>query len=182
MKKFIAIAFALMLVVCMTVPAYAATPSLTIPSIKIPNISGSVKIDIPDSVFDNWFKNHPIELPESTEAEEPEATESEVELAVPEITKAKYVHGKQYAARLEIVWTEVENAEKYEVLITKVDGDTVAYTVEDVRVYDRNAECPKVYVEETSTWTAAEVQVRAVCGDNYGEWSEAVKISCNKLH
>lgn len=41
--------------------------------------------------------------------------------------------------------------------------------------------CPKVYVAETSTWTAATVRVRALAGDDASSWSETAKISCNAL-
>lgn len=167
MKKFIMIILALMLIASLVVPAYAITPSLKIPSITIPNISGSVKIDIPDSVFDKWFEENPVDI----------------EISAPEITEAKYVHAKRYSpAGLEIKWTSVDVAESYEVLITKADGETITYTVEDTEIYDTNADCPRVYIEKTSTWAAASAKVRAFNGIIYSEWSKEVKISCNKLH
>lgn len=49
----------LLLIACMAIPTFAATPRLKPPKLpKIPEIK--VSIDLPDSVFDNWFKEHPI--------------------------------------------------------------------------------------------------------------------------
>lgn len=66
MKKIITIALALVLIASMTVTTHAATPKLDIPDIEIPNISGSVKdnieVEISDSFWDNWFKEHPIKI------------------------------------------------------------------------------------------------------------------------
>lgn len=61
MRKIITILFALMLVVSMSVPAFAVTPRLNIPNMpEIPDISDDVKFELPDNFWDNWFKNHPI--------------------------------------------------------------------------------------------------------------------------
>lgn len=62
MKKIITIALALVLMASMTVTTYAATPKLNIDLPEIPNISGSVKIEIPDNTWDNWFKEHPFKI------------------------------------------------------------------------------------------------------------------------
>lgn len=64
MRKIIVIILALVLVLSMSVPAFAATPKWEYPHIEVPNIK--VNIKIPDSVFTNWFKEHPIKLPEIT--------------------------------------------------------------------------------------------------------------------
>ena len=65
-----------------------------------------------------------------------------------------------------IRWNKVENAKSYEIQITKADGTILNYTEDTTSLIDRG-ECPKVYIEKTHTWTAAEVKVRAV-GKNYG--------------
>ncbi len=58
-KKLIAFLLALALIVCMAIPAFAATPTFKPPKLpKIPEIK--VSIELPQSVFDNWFKEHPI--------------------------------------------------------------------------------------------------------------------------
>ena len=62
MKKLICILFALMLIASMTVTTHAATPKLEIDMPEIPDISGSVKVEIPDTVWDNWFKEHPFKI------------------------------------------------------------------------------------------------------------------------
>ena len=61
MKKLITILLVLTLVICMTIPVYAITPTLQIPDMpEISKIQLDVNIEIPDSIFDNWFKKHPI--------------------------------------------------------------------------------------------------------------------------
>lgn len=62
MKKIIAFLLALTLIAAMSLSAYAATPKLDTPSISIPDISGSVKVEIPQSTFDKWFAEHPIKI------------------------------------------------------------------------------------------------------------------------
>lgn len=62
MRKIFAIILAVMLMASVTVTTYAATPKLDLDLPKIPDISGSVKVEIPDTVWDNWFKEHPIKI------------------------------------------------------------------------------------------------------------------------
>ena len=62
MKKIISIILALMLIMSMAIPAYAVTPTLKIPNIKIPNISNSVEVKLPQSFWDNYFKENPIKI------------------------------------------------------------------------------------------------------------------------
>lgn len=106
-------------------------------------------------------------------------------LPAPEITKATYCHKNAaysgFDNHLQILWDAVDGAESYEVEITKADGTVDTYTTSGSCLYIA-ADCPKVYVAETSTWTAATVRVRAVTGDDAGAWSEAEKISCNAIH
>ena len=131
--------------------------------------------------YKGWWEHIPGLQPTEPEPTEPEATA----LGVPTVTTAKYVHKTPYygmKAHLEISWEEVEDAESYEVLITKADGETLSFTTESNMVFDGNMKCPRVYIEETSTWAAASVRVRALAGDAAGEWSEAAKISCDRLH
>lgn len=137
----------------------------------------------------DWYKGwweHIPGLPECAEPTEPEPTEPGAPaLGVPTVTTAKYVHKTPYygmRAHLEISWEAVEGAERYEVLITKADGETITYTTDGTSLYDTAAKCPRVYIEETSTWASASVQIRALAGDAAGEWSEAAKISCDQLH
>jgi uncharacterized protein (DUF2141 family) len=61
MKKIITIALALVLIASMTVTTYAATPKLNIDLPEIPNISGSVKIDVTPAV-NKWLDEHPVKI------------------------------------------------------------------------------------------------------------------------
>lgn len=62
MRKIFAILLAVMLIASMTVSAYAVTPPLNVPDLpEIPNISGSVKIDVTPAV-NKWLDEHPINI------------------------------------------------------------------------------------------------------------------------
>lgn len=60
MRKIFAIILAVMLIASMAVSAFAVTPNFEYKPVKIPEIKVSVKI--PNSVFDNWFKEHPLNI------------------------------------------------------------------------------------------------------------------------
>lgn len=63
MKKIITLTLALLLVLSMAVPAYAVTPDLQPPDLPdVPDISGSVNVELPDKVFDDWFAEHPVTI------------------------------------------------------------------------------------------------------------------------
>ena len=62
MKKIIALILSLLLLLSMAVPASAATPTLDIPDISIPDISGSIHVELPDEVLANWFEEHPAPI------------------------------------------------------------------------------------------------------------------------
>ena len=82
MKKILSLILALLLILSMAVPAYAVTPDLQTPSISIPDISDDVQKNLEEQydfshAVDNWLEEHPIEIPDPTEApteppEEPE--------------------------------------------------------------------------------------------------------------
>ena len=61
MRKIFAILLAVMLIASMTVSAYAATPKLNIDLPEIPNISGSVKIDVTPAV-NKCLDEHPFKI------------------------------------------------------------------------------------------------------------------------
>lgn len=174
MKKVIAFIVALMLIMTMVIPVYAAA----LPEIK-------VDFKLPDGFLDKWFKDHPIGPVETepSEFEPTDPTEPEVvvtELGTPVISDARYVH-KNYQ-HLQIQWSEIENAKSYLVMIIKADGTIITYTTGDNMLYLTEAECPRVYIEKTKTWASASVRVMAVTSDVISEWSEAEKISCDTLH
>ena len=59
MRKLLAILLALLLIACMVIPASAATPRLSVPSMpSVPKIK--VQITLPESFWDNWLANNPI--------------------------------------------------------------------------------------------------------------------------
>ena len=67
MRKIICMLIIVMVIVSMAVPAYAVTPSFDVPD--VPDFSGikfDIKFELPDSIWDKWFENHPIkfELPD----------------------------------------------------------------------------------------------------------------------
>lgn len=62
MRKIYAIMLAVMLIASMTVTTYAATPKLDIDLPEIPDISGSVNVEVSDNTWDNWFKEHPFKI------------------------------------------------------------------------------------------------------------------------
>lgn len=127
-------------------------------------------------IWDWWRSWQP-----STTATEPEDSA----LPAPEITKATYCHKNAaysgFDNHLQILWDAVDGADSYDVEITKADGTVETYTTSGPCLYEK-AECPKVYVADTSTWESATVRVRAVAGEDAGAWSEAVNISCNAFH
>lgn len=107
-----------------------------------------------------------------------------VTLAAPSISEAKYQHQCPYYGmhpELIIRWSEVSGAESYEIEVTKADGTVLDYTSTYTSLIDRG-ECPRVYIESTSTWTSAMVKVRAVNGNEKSEWSTPRSISCDMLH
>lgn len=62
-KRLLVVLMAVMVVASMAISAYALTPTFKLPSIKIPDITNSVNVQISDSFWNNYFKEHPIKLP-----------------------------------------------------------------------------------------------------------------------
>jgi len=62
MRKIIAFILAVMLIVSMAIPAYAVTPSYKLDVPQISKIKFDIKIELPDDFWDNWFKEHPLNL------------------------------------------------------------------------------------------------------------------------
>ena len=58
MRKIIVFVLAVALIAAMSVTAFAVTPRWECKPVKLPRIKVSVKI--PDKVFADWFKDHPI--------------------------------------------------------------------------------------------------------------------------
>lgn len=170
MKKIITITIVLATLLSLAVPAYA--------------YDGTTATTSWTGWWDWWNNFAPTEPSEPTDPtvpSEPEATE----LGVTTITEARFYHSAYVASlenRLQIKWDAVENATGYEIEVAKADGTVLTYTSTSNSLMVKNSECPKVYVENTSTWTAAVVRVRAVTDDAVGGWSEGKKIGCDMIH
>lgn len=171
MKKILAIITMLFIVAAIAIPTYAVTPTIKVLSVKIPDIKAP-EIKISDSFWDKWFDEHPIVIPEAPE----------LALGIPEITNAHYTHSRSAytPSNLKIEWTAVDGAERYEVLITLANGETITYTETDTSVFDSDIVCPQLV--NSNNDHIAHVKVRAVVGDVYGEWSAEDTISCNAFH
>ena len=171
MKKILAIITVLFIVIAIAIPAYAVTPTIKVPSIKIPTIKVP-EVKLPDSFWDKYFQEHPITIP----------APADDAIGVPEITNAHYTHSRSACAPsyLQIDWTAVDGADKYEVLITLANGETITYLETDTSVYDADVACPQSYKGENGH--IAYVKVRAIIGDRHGAWSAEDTISCNVLH
>lgn len=113
-----------------------------------------VSMAVPASAYSfGWWK-YPTQ---TVEAAEP---------GVPNVTNARYYHSG--ITSLQIEWEAVEGAESYVVLVVRADGVTDAYTTEDNMLFLKNTVCPKVYIEDTKTWTSATAFVAAVSGGKVG--------------
>jgi hypothetical protein len=61
MKKILAIALALLLIIGTAVPAHAVTPSLEVPDMpEVSKIEFDIKIELPDDFWTRWFDEHPL--------------------------------------------------------------------------------------------------------------------------
>ena len=161
MKKIISFTLVMVMILSLAVPAYAYDGSRASSS---------------NSWWGNWWGNF-----SPMDPTEPDAPA----LGTTKITEARFYHSGVVASlrnRLQISWNAVENATAYEVEITKADGEVQTYTVSGCTLMVKNTACPKVYVEATSTWTAAEVRVRAMADDMTGSWSAPKNIGCDQIH
>ena len=171
MRKLFALILAVMISVCMAVTASAVTPTIKVPGVKIPTVKVP-EIKVSDSFWDKYFQEHPITIP----------APSDDDIGVPEITNAHYTHQKlaYTPSNLQIDWTEVDGADKYEVLIKLANGETITYVETDTSVYDADAACPQSYKGDNGH--IAYVKVRAIVGGAHGAWSAEETISCNAFH
>ena len=172
MKKIIVSIVAICLIACViAIPAYAVTPTIKVPNIKV-SITKVPEVKLPDSFWDKYFQDHPITIP----------APADDDIGVPEITNAHYTHSRSAytPSNLKIEWTAVGGAERYEVLITLANGETITYTETDTSVFDSDIVCPQLVNSDNGH--IAHVKVRAVVGDVYGEWSAEDTISCNAFH
>lgn len=61
MKKIIALILSVLLILSMAIPAAAVTPTLRPPDLpEVPDISGSVHVELPEDYWDAYFQDNPI--------------------------------------------------------------------------------------------------------------------------
>ena len=63
MRKIIALILVIALVALLALPVQAASPTFKMPKLpEIPDLSDDVKIELPGSFWDNYFRDHPFRL------------------------------------------------------------------------------------------------------------------------
>ena len=171
MKKLFAFISVLLIMAAIAIPTYAVTPTIKVPNIKV-SITKVPEVKLPDSFWDKYFQEHPITIP----------APADDAIGVPEITNAHYTHSRSACAPsyLQIDWTAVDGAEKYDVVITLANGETITYLETGTSVNDADVVCPQSYKGDNGH--IAYVKVRAIVGGAHGEWSAEKSISCNAFH
>lgn len=120
-----------------------------------------------------------VDWPDRMQETQPETAQK---LDTPEITDASYRHNGVYSFlpdHLRVYWTEAEDADHYEALVTKKDGTSKTYreTVAGLLRYGKDDEFLAKCI------AGGTVSVRAVDKDgNVSEWSEPEEISHNQMH
>lgn len=124
MKKLVSTLIVTMMIVGSTVPAYACTPPLNPPSVKIPDINfkpdGALK-DTIDNYVKNWLEKCVLATPV-------------VKYASYYKSASRYFHYTCVAVK----WSEVENATSYKVRITKADGTYKEFDTTHTSFYSTN--------------------------------------------
>ena len=159
MKKLVSALIVTMMIVGSTIPAYACTPPLNPPSVKIPDINfepdGALK-DAIDNAVKNWLEK--------------------CVLGTPTVKYASYYKSASYFhySHVAVKWSEVENATSYRVRITKADGTWKEYDTTHTSFYSTNYNDDFI----TDGMDGATVEVRAY-GDNdtFGYWSDDTTIN-----
>ena len=168
-KKLVTIALMGALIIGAELPAHAVTPQWKNPVPDIPEIHitvpESVK-DMIDEMVEDYFNRNPIEI---------ETTET------PKITQAIYRHGQSFydKTRLQVRWDKVNNADYYEIRVTKTNGESKMYKTSNTSlfVYEGSDDFVQDCIRSGS------VEIRAY-GKNgvYSTWSAKKTISCNSFH
>ena len=146
-----------------TMPAFACTPKLNPPSVKIPDIT--IKID--DEAISNAAKNAAKEFVENNV------------LTTPGITDASYMHkeSRYWSYGLVYVkWEPIKNATRYDVKITKSDGTEKVFTT------TYNVLCVSDRLDDfvANGIDGATVKVKAYGdADKFSLWSEEYAITNN---
>lgn len=160
MKKLVSTLIVTMMIVGSTVPAYACTPPLNPPSVKIPDINfkpdGALE-DAIDNAVKNWLKKCVIDTPT-------------VNYATYFRSASRYFNYSHVAVK----WSEVKNATSYKVRIAKADGTWKEFDTTYTSFYATN------YTDEffADGMDDATVMVRAY-GENetFSLWSKTTTIT-----
>lgn len=160
MKKLLSALIVTMMVAGSTIPAYACTPKLNPPSVKIPDINfqpGGALDDAIDNAVKNWLEKCVLGTPT-------------VKYASYYKSASRYFHYSHVAVK----WSEVENATTYKVRITKADGTYKEFDTTHTSFYATN------YTDEffADGMDDATVMVRAY-GENetFSLWSKTTTIT-----
>ena len=159
MKKLVSTLIVTMMIVGSTVPAYACTPPLKPPSVKIPDINfqpdGALE-DAINNAVKNWLEKCVLGTPT-------------VKYASYYKSASRYFHYSHVAVK----WSEVENATTYKVRITKADGTYKEFDTTHTSFYSTNYNDDFI----ADGMDGATVSVKAY-GDNdtFGCWSDDTNI------
>lgn len=160
MKKLVSALIVTMMIAGSTIPAYACTPPLNPPSVKIPDINfepdGALK-DAIDNYVKNWLEKCVLATPV-------------VKYASYYKSASRYFH---YTC-VTVKWSEVENATSYKVRITKADGTYKEFDTTHTSFYSTNYNDDFI----ADGMDGATVSVKAY-GDNdtFGCWSDDTNIT-----
>lgn len=160
MKKIASALIVTMMIAGSTIPAYACTPPLNPPSVKIPDINfqpGGALDDAIDNAVKNWLKKCVLDTPT-------------VNYATYFKTASRYFNYAVFSTN----WNKVENATSYKVRITKTDGTWKEFDTTYTSFYATN------YKDEffADGMDDATVMVRAY-GENetFSLWSKTTTIT-----
>lgn len=160
MKKLVSTLIVTMMIVGSTVPAYACTPPLNPPSVKIPDINfkpdGALE-DAIDNAVKNWLKKCVLDSPTVNYATYFKST-------------SRYFNYAVFSTN----WNKVENATTYKVRITKADGTYKEFDTTHTSFYATNY-TDKFFADGMDDAT---VMVRAY-GENetFSLWSKTTTIT-----
>ena len=160
MKKLVSALIVTMMIAGSTIPAYACTPPLNPPSVKIPDINfqpGGALEDAIDNAVKNWLKKCVLDTPTVNYATYFKST-------------SRYFNYAVFSAN----WNKVENATSYKVRVRKADGSYKEFDTTYTSFYATN------YTDEffADGMDDATVMVRAY-GENetFSLWSKTTTIT-----
>ena len=160
MKKLVSALIVTMMIAGSTIPAYACTPPLNPPSVKIPDINfqpGGALEDAINNAVKNWLKKCVLGTPTVNYATYFKST-------------SRYFNYAVFSAN----WNKVENATSYKVRVTKADGSYKEFDTTYTSFYAMN------YTDEffADGMDGATVKVKAYGDeDKFSLWSEETTIN-----